>query len=400
MEKLNFSISLSSTFKTQKSSNVIIAILKETAAHEKRVALIPKTISKLKDQGIDVWLETQAGQASNYPDSTYEEVGAEIISDRSKILKEADILISIQTPPREDLEQIEEGGILICLLWALQNEDTVEFLKEKGITALGMDAIPRISRAQSMDVLSSMSSLSGYKTVLIGANELDRYMPMMMTAAGTIAPARVLVLGAGVAGLQAIATAKRLGARVEAFDIRPAVKEQVESLGANFVEVPDLEEDAETEGGYAKELAEDQQERQRQVIHEHAKKSDIIITTALIPGKPAPLLVTKEMVHDMHPGAVVVDLAAEQGGNCELTEAGEMKVVNDVKIVGPLNVPSMLAYHASQLYSKNMQALLDHLIKDGKAEFDFDDEITLKTTITHQGDIISPMLKKESTEES
>jgi len=379
---------------------VIIAILKETAEHEKRVALIPDTISKLTEKELDVWVETQAGHASNYPDSAYEEAGAKIITDRSQLLTESDIVISIQTPPKEDLEQMGSGSILICLLWALQNEDTVEFLKKNNITALGMDAIPRISRAQNMDVLSSMSSLSGYKTVLMGANELDRYMPMMMTAAGTIAPAKVLVLGAGVAGLQAIATAKRLGAKVEAFDIRPAVKEQVESLGATFVEVPDLEDDAETEGGYAKELAEDQQERQRQVIHEHAKKSDIIVTTALIPGKPAPLLITKEMVDDMHPGAVVVDLAAEQGGNCELTEAGEMKVVNEVKIIGPLNVPSMLAYHASQLYSKNMLALLKHLLKDGEPEFDFEDEITLKTTITHQGEIISPMLKEESTEES
>ncbi len=216
---------------------------------------------------------------------------------------------------------------------------------------------------------------------------------MMMTAAGTVAPAKVLVLGAGVAGLQAIATAKRLGAKVEAFDIRPAVKEQVESLGASFVEIPELDEESETEGGYAKELAEDEQERQRQIIHEHAKKSDIIITTALIPGKPAPLLVTKEMVKDMHAGAVIVDIAAEQGGNCELTDPGETTVKNDVKIIGPLNIPSQLAYHASQLYSKNMLSLLNHLIQDGKATFDFEDEITLNTTITHQGEIISPILK-------
>jgi NAD(P) transhydrogenase subunit alpha len=240
-----------------------------------------------------------------------------------------------------------------------------------------------------------MSSIAGYKSALIASNELDRYMPMMMTAAGTVAPAKVLVLGAGVAGLQAIATAKRLGAKVEAFDIRPAVKEQVESLGATFVEVPDLDEESETEGGYAKELAEDEQERQRQVIHEHAKKSDIIITTALIPGKPAPLLVTKEMVEDMHAGAVIVDLAAEQGGNCELTDPGDTAIMNEVKIIGPLNIASQLAYHASQLYSKNMMSLLNHLLQDGKPTFDFEDEITLNTTITHQGEIISPTLKKE-----
>jgi len=373
---------------------VIVAIPKETAENEKRVALIPDTVSKLKDKGLEIWIESDAGQASNYPNSAFTEAGGTIISDRTQIFAESDILISIQTPPENDLEKMKSGNVLICLLWALQNEETVNLLKERNITALGMDAIPRISRAQNMDVLSSMSSISGYKSALIGADEVDRYMPMMMTAAGTIAPGKVLILGAGVAGLQAIATAKRLGAVVEAFDIRPAVKEQVESLGATFVEVPDLDEDSETEGGYAKELAEDQQERQRQVIHEHAKKSDIIITTALIPGKPAPLLVTKEMVQDMHPGAVIVDLAAEQGGNCELTEAGQTKAVNGVKIVGPLNVPSKLAYHASQMYSKNMLALLNHLLKEGKPEFDFEDEITLNTTITHQGEIISPMLKE------
>ncbi|PAU94192.1 NAD(P)(+) transhydrogenase (Re/Si-specific) subunit alpha [Aliifodinibius salipaludis] len=372
---------------------MIIAIPKETAERENRVALIPDTISKLVENGHNVWVESDTGKASSYLDETYQSAGAEIITDRTKLFADSDILISIQTPPEEDLAKMKPESILICFLWALQNEETVSFLQEKKITALGMDAIPRISRAQSMDALSSMSSIAGYKSALIAANELDRYMPMMMTAAGTVAPAKVLVLGAGVAGLQAIATAKRLGAKVEAFDIRPAVKEQVESLGATFVEVPDLDEESETEGGYAKELAEDEQERQRQVIHEHAQQSDIIITTALIPGKPAPLLITKEMVEDMHAGAVIVDLAAEQGGNCELTDPGETAIKNDVKVIGPLNIPSQLAYHASQLYSKNMLSLLNHLIQDGKAEFDFEDEITLNTTITHQGEIISPMLK-------
>ncbi|MFW6157277.1 MAG: NAD(P) transhydrogenase subunit alpha, partial [Balneolaceae bacterium] len=302
-------------------------------------------------------------------------------------------------PSREELDKMKKGSVLICFLWALQNPETVEQLKKKGITALGMDAIPRISRAQNMDALSSMSSIAGYKASLIGANELDRYMPMMMTAAGTIKPAKVLVLGAGVAGLQAIATSKRLGAVVEAFDIRPVVKEQVESLGATFVEIPDIEDDTETEGGYAKELSKDSQERQRQVIHEHVKKSDIVITTALIPGKPAPLLVTEQMVHDMKPGAVVVDLAAEQGGNCELTEPGKIAEVNAVKLVGLLNLPSQLAHHASQLYSKNMMALLNHLFDDGDLHFDFEDEITLNTTITHDGDIISPLLKENQKSE-
>lgn len=378
---------------------MIVGVPKETAELEKRVALIPETVAKLVEKGLEVQIEKDAGLASNYLDGSYKEAGATIVDDRSKLFSSTDILISIQTPGQDDLSKLKEGSILVCFLWALQNKSTVAFLKEHKITALGMDAIPRISRAQNMDALSSMSSIAGYKAALIGANELDRYLPMMMTAAGTVAPAKVLVLGAGVAGLQAIATAKRLGAVVEAFDIRPAVKEQVESLGAKFVEVPDLDEDTETKGGYAKELSEDKQERQRQVIHEHAKKSDIIITTALIPGKPAPKLVTEQMVHDMHPGSVVVDLAAEQGGNCELTKAGETIEVNEVKIAGPLNIASSLAYHASQLYSKNMMALLDHLLDEGKPHFDFEDEITLNTTITHQGEIKSPMLKENSKSE-
>lgn len=373
---------------------MIVAVPQETAEHEKRVALTPDTVGKLVEKGLDVQVETNAGLASNYLNEAYRKAGASIIENRDDLFSQASILISIQTPADDDLKKLKEGAVLICFLWALQNEETVKLLKSQKITALGMDAIPRISRAQNMDALSSMSSIAGYKAALIGANELDRYLPMMMTAAGTIAPAKILVLGAGVAGLQAIATAKRLGAVVEAFDIRPAVKEQVESLGAKFVEVPDLDEESETEGGYAKELAEDEQERQRQVIHEHVQKSDIVITTALIPGKKAPLLITKEMVYDMHPGSVVVDLAAEQGGNCELTEAGKTIKVNEVKVAGPLNVPSSLAHHASQLYSKNMMALLNHLLdEESKPNFDFEDEITLNTTITHQGEIISPMLK-------
>ncbi len=374
---------------------MVIAVPKETAEHEKRVALVPETVKKLADLEFDIHLEAGAGKAANYSDESFSEAGATIIENRDDLFANADILISINTPPPQDLKKLKEGAILICFLWALQNEETVALLKKNNITALGMDTVPRISRAQNMDALSSMSSIAGYKSALIGANELDRYLPMMMTAAGTIAPAKVLVLGAGVAGLQAIATAKRLGAVVEAFDIRAAVKEQVESLGATFVEVEEIDDDTETEGGYAKEQSEDQQERQRQVIHKHAQKSDIVITTALIPGKPAPLLITKEMVHDMHPGAVIVDIAAEQGGNCELTKAGQSVDINGVKIIGPLNLPSSLAYHASQLYSKNMMALLNHLLdEEGKPIFDFEDEITLKTTITHQGEIISPMLKE------
>lgn len=374
---------------------MIISVPKETAKDEQRVSLTPEVASQFVKDGMEVRVEKNAGLASNYLDESYEEVGAKIVNNSDEIYGEADLILKIQPPNEEEIEHIKEGTVLVCLLWALSNKELVEDLKNRGITALGMEAIPRISRAQNMDVLSSMSSLSGYKAALMGADHLDRYMPMMMTAAGTIPPAKVLVLGAGVAGLQAIATAKRLGAVVEAFDIRPAVKEQVESLGAKFVEVPLEEADTETKGGYAKELSKDSQQRQREVIHEHAKKSDMIITTALIPGKPAPLLVTKEMVEDMKPGSIVVDMAAEQGGNCAETQPGEIINKNDVVIMGPLNIPSKMAFHASKLYAKNMQALLKLLIKEGEFNFDFEDEIIENTTITHKGEIISPMLKDD-----
>jgi len=371
---------------------MIIAIPKEKADNETRVALTPEVAGKYVENGHELWIETDAGKKAGKLDEAYKEKGAKIVEDHDEIYRNADLLLKIQAPDSHEITLMKEGTVLICFLWALQNGDLVEQLKKHHITALGMDAIPRISRAQSMDALSSMSSLAGYKSALLGATNLGKYFPMMMTAAGTIPPSKVLVLGAGVAGLQAIATAKRLGAVVEAFDIRPAVKEQVESLGATFIEIPDIEDDTETEGGYAKELSKDSQERQRQVIHQHAKKSDVIITTALIPGKKAPLLITEDMVKDMEAGSVVVDLAAEQGGNCALTEPGETVIRYNVNILGPLNIPATLPQHASQLYAKNMHSLLNHLLEDDKLAFDFEDEITLKTTITHQGEIISPLL--------
>lgn len=375
---------------------MIIAIPNEIADNETRVALTPEVAAKYVDAGHEVWLETGAGEKAGKLDSAYKEKGVSIKAKAEEIYKGADLLLKINAPTDEEIALMKEGTVLISFLWALQNKELVESLKKRNITALGMDAIPRISRAQSMDALSSMSSLAGYKSVLMAASNLGKYFPMMMTAAGTIPPSKVLVLGAGVAGLQAIATAKRLGAVVEAFDIRPAVKEQVESLGATFVEIPDIDDDTESEGGYAKELSEDSQERQRQVIHEHAKKSDVIITTALIPGKKAPLLITEPMVKDMQPGSVIVDLAAEQGGNCAVTEAGKTIKSHDVNVIGPLNVPATIPEHASQMYAKNMQSLLNHLFDDeGELKFDFDDEITLKTTITHDGEIISPLLKDD-----
>jgi NAD(P) transhydrogenase subunit alpha len=373
---------------------VIVGVLKETAEHERRVALTPEVSAKLIEKEIDVWVEPDAGVRSNFPNEQYESIGANIAKSRNDILTKADILLTIQTPAEKEIKKLKKDAILICFLWALQHPELVELLKEQKISALGMDAVPRISRAQNMDALSSMSSIAGYKSALIAANELDKYLPMMMTAAGTIPPAKSLVLGAGVAGLQAIATLRRLGAVVEAFDIRPEVKEQVESLGAKFVEVELGEEETQTEGGYAKELDKKKQDLQRKAIHEHTEKSDIVITTALIPGRPAPLLVTEEMVKDMSPGSVIVDMASENGGNCEVTEHGTTVEKYGVKVIGPNNLPSHLSLHASKLYSKNMFALLNLLLEEGKPNFNFEDEILLKTTITHQGEIISPMLKE------
>jgi NAD(P) transhydrogenase subunit alpha len=372
---------------------LILAVLKETAEHEKRVALSPEVVRQLINDHNEIWIEKGAGLASNFLDSNYQDAGASVAPSKDELLSKADVLLSVQAPSQDDLNKLKSGAVLISFIWALQNPDLVAFLKEHKISSLGMDAIPRISRAQNMDALSSMSSIAGYKASLIAANELDKYFPMMMTAAGTIPPSKALILGAGVAGLQAIATCRKLGAVVEAFDVRPAVKEQVESLGAKFIEVELSDEETETKGGYAKELTEDDKLKQRELIHQHSKKSDIIITTALIPGRPAPLLITKEMVADMKPGSVIVDLAAENGGNCELTKAGTTQVVNEVKIVGPINLPSQLANHASTLYAKNMLALLNLLLKDGKPNFDFEDEILLNTTITHNGEIISPLIK-------
>ena len=370
-----------------------IAVPKETAAHENRVALSPAAVSQLIKDELQVLIEKGAGDASNFLDQDYTDAGATIATNRSEIFSQADLVLAVQTPSEDDLGLMKKGSTLICFLWALQHPELVEKLKSLGITALGMDAIPRISRAQNMDALSSMSSIAGYKAALMAASELDKYFPMMMTAAGTIPPSKALIMGAGVAGLQAIATCRKLGAVVEAYDVRPAVKEQVESLGASFVEVPLEEDNTETKGGYAKELSNDAQERQRHVMHEHVKKSDVVITTALIPGKPAPLLVTEAMVADMQAGSVIIDLAAENGGNCALTEAGKTVVKHGVKIVGPINIPSQLSSHASLLYAKNMLALLKLLIKEGELDFDMDDEIILNTTITKDGEVISPLLQ-------
>ena len=371
-----------------------VGVCKELAEGEARVALTPEGTEKLISLGLSVTVEAGAGLLSSYADDDYVATGAVIEKDRTSLLSNCDLLLAVQAPADDTIKLLKAGSLLISFIWPLQNKPYIELLKKQQITGMAMDTIPRISRAQSMDALSSMSNIAGYKAALLGAGKLDKYLPMMMTAAGTIPPAKVLVLGAGVAGLQAIATAKRLGAVVEAFDVRPVVKEQVESLGAKFVEVPIEEDETESKGGYAKELSDRNKEKQREVIHEHVKKSDIVITTALIPGRPAPLLITKAMVEDMKAGSVIVDIAAEQGGNCEVTKPGETYHHNGVVVMGPLNIPSTLAFHASKLYSKNILSLLTLLIKEGKANLDFEDEIIANATVTHNGELISPFVKE------
>ena len=370
-----------------------IAVPKETAAGETRVALTPSIVSKLTADGLSVSVQEGAGMQATFTDADYEQAGAAIVAGTGDLWRNADVVLKVQKPGDEEIGLMTPGTTLIAFLWALYDPDLVEKLREAGITAIGMDALPRISRAQTMDALSAMSSLAGYKSVLLGANALGKYLPMLVTAAGTIPPARVLVLGAGVAGLQAIATARRLGAIVEAFDVRPAVKEQVESLGASFIDIPAGEEETETSGGYARELKEETRQRQQQVLREHVRKSDLVITTALVPGKPAPRLISAEMVAEMTPGSVIVDLAAEQGGNCELTRPGQDHFSeNGVIIRGPLNIPAAMPVHASQLYARTVQTLLRHLIKDGRIHLDFEDEITRQAVITHEGRVSSPML--------
>lgn len=376
-----------------------IGIPKEIVADENRVALTPDSVGRLTKNGVEVLVEHDAGLQAAYTDAAYEKAGATVVPDAATLYGSSDLVCKVQRPVvnpltgKSEIELMRPGTALIAFLAPLINHDLVRELAAAGITALSMDAIPRISRAQSMDALSSMSTVAGYKAVLLAAAASGKFFPLLMTAAGTIPPAKVFILGAGVAGLQAIATARRLGGVVEAFDVRPAVKEQVQSLGAKFVEM-EIAESTETAGGYAKELSEETHRREVELLHKHAVASDIIITTALIPGKPAPVLITEEMVRDMSPGSVIVDLAAENGGNCVLTEAGKDIVRYNVRILGPLNIPSSMPIHASQMYSKNIFNLLQLLIgKDKQLNMDFTDEIVAGTTITHQGNINNPAVK-------
>ena len=366
---------------------MIVGIPKEILEGEKRVAATPQTVKDLMKCDLEVHVQASAGNASHYLDKDYEEVGAKIISDAATILTQSDLVIKVATATSDEVELLKEGSAYISLIQTTRNIDIVKKLTHKKISAFSMHLIPRTTLAQSMDALSSQANVAGYKAVLIGAMHLPVYMPLLMTAAGTIPPAKVLILGAGVAGLQAIATAKRLGAQVEVFDVRPEVKEQVESLGAKFVEVESSEDDGVGEGGYAKETSDEYKEKQQALTKEHIVKSDLVITTALIPGKAAPILISKDMVDAMKKGSVVVDLAAENGGNCEYTKAGEVINQNEIIIDGTLNLPSSMQVHSSQLYAKNISTFISHMMKEGNLNIDLDDEIISGSMFTHQGKI-------------
>jgi NAD(P) transhydrogenase subunit alpha len=365
-----------------------VAVPREAAPNEARVALVPETVTKLVKAGVAVRVARGAGERAAFPDDQFAAAGASIIDDPAALLSDADLVITVGRPEETALMTMPKRAVLLGLLAPLGDAQYVKRLADAGITALSMDAIPRITRAQSMDALSSQSNIAGYKAVLLAAEALPKFFPMLTTAAGTIPPAKVLILGAGVAGLQAIATARRLGAVVSAYDTRAVVKEQVQSLGATFLEI-DLGVDAQAAGGYAKELTPEQIEKQRQFMIDAIGASDVVITTALVPGRPAPLLITRDAVAAMHPGAVIVDLAAEAGGNCELTVRDEtVTSPNGVHIIGKTNLPSTMPYHASQLYSRNVHALLSNMLKDGALVMDMDDEITRGTTIVHEGQIV------------
>lgn len=370
-----------------------IAVPKETAEYEKRVAVSPETVKKLVGVGATVTIETEAGSFSSFTDAAYKNAGAKIAKTHADTVKTADIILRVQAPTKDELKDIRKGALLIAMLAPFANKTILQDCAKQKVDAFSMEFVPRISRAQSMDVLSSQSNLAGYKAVLDATEHYPHAMPMMMTAAGTVPPAKVFVMGAGVAGLQAIATARRLGAVVSSTDVRPAAKEQVESLGASFVAVEDEEfKQAETAGGYAKEMSDAYKQKQAELIEQHISKQDIVITTALIPGRPAPKLITNDMVKSMKPGSVIVDLAVETGGNCAASKAGEVVNKYDVNVVGHLNVPSRLAADASALYAKNLLNLVNLIIDTDskKIEIDWEDEIIQGVCMTKTGEIVHP----------
>ena len=367
---------------------MIIAIPKEIAKEEKRVAATPGTIKDYIKNGFVVHVEKEAGIASYISDEDYQKAGATIIDSPEELYKNAGLILKVQHPiennklNKHEVGMMKKGAVLVSFIQPTREEDVVKKLVAKEIVGFSMHLIPRITLAQKMDALSSQSNIAGYKAVLIGAAKIGKYMPLLMTAAGTISPAKVLVLGVGVAGLQAIATAKRLGASVEAFDVRPEVKEQVHSLGAKFIEVPANENDGVGEGGYARETSHAYKEKQMELIKEHIAKSDLVITTALIPGKPAPILITDDMVEAMSPGSIIVDLAAENGGNCSQTKVGKVVIKNQVSIDGTLNIPSTMSIDASKLYARNIAAFVGYICKDGAINLNIDDEIIASSLYT------------------
>lgn len=366
---------------------VKIGVLSETLQGERRVALVPDIAAKLVASGFEVVVEAGAGEQADFTDDAYREAGVAVEADRRALLGTADVVLSVQPPRCEDVALLRAGAATISFLQPATQGAVIEALATRGVTAFSLELLPRISRAQSMDALSSQASLAGYKAVLMAANRVGKFLPMLMTAAGTIPPARVLVLGAGVAGLQAIATARRLGAVVEAYDVRPAVKEEVKSLGATFLEF-ELEAQ-EGEGGYAHQQSEEFLTKQRELLTERVAAADVVITTAAVPGRQAPLLVTALMVKGMRRGSVIVDLAAETGGNCEVTQPGQVVEVDGAWVDGTTNVPSTVALHASQLYARNVTNLLQHLVSDGELKLDFEDEITRGCCVTHGGQVVN-----------
>jgi NAD(P) transhydrogenase subunit alpha len=357
-----------------------IGVPKETAAGERRVALVPALVTKLTESGIDVIVEAGAGEPASFTDEAFREAGAELGDPWA-----AEVVAKVRKPSDQELVRLREGQVLIGFLQPLTDQEGIERLASRGVIAFAMESIPRITRAQPMDALSSQATVSGYKAVVLAADRLPKFLPMLMTAAGTVTPAKVLVIGAGVAGLQAIATARRLGAVVSGFDVRPVVKEQVESLGAKFLELGVVGE--ETEGGYARELSEEEQRRQQEELEARIGDFDVVVTTALIPGRPAPRLIPRSAIESMRPGSVIVDLAAEAGGNAELTQPDEEVSHDGVTLLGPTNLPSSMPYHASQLYARNVSALVQHLAPEGELKLDFEDEITAGACVTQKKEV-------------
>jgi len=370
-----------------------IGVPREVTPGERRFALVPDAAKRLVADGNEVWIETAGAATPDFADAEYASVGAKIADSAAALWGVSELVVKIQPPTAAEVELAREGSILVAILQPFQHGEIVKRLAARGVTSFSLDLLPRITRAQSMDVLSSMSTIAGYKGVLLAASTLPKMVPLLMTAAGTLKAARFLILGVGVAGLQAIATAKRLGAVVEAFDIRPAVKEQVESLGARFVAHEAIQSGGETKGGYATELTPEQQSRQREALSKHIAEADAVICSALVPGRRAPVLLSEEQVSRMRPGSVVVDLAADQGGNCALTKPGETVDHHGVKVLGPLNVPSSIPLHASQMLARNFQNFLLHLLKKGEPQIDTADEVTAGALVTRGGELVHPAVR-------